>query len=157
MSFRPSLSEEEGVLEKEKKMVSMAKKIGLLAAGAATQKYMEKLAGEQEVVALMADIIIEIFAMESALLRALKKFKKEGEEKAAIHIAATQVFINDSFPKVDLMARQIFATVSEGEELRTQLMALKKLARYTPVNTVALRRKIADSVIPVARYNLTKI
>lgn len=157
MSYRPSMSEEEGVLERERKMVSMAKKIGLLAAGAATQKYMDKLAGEQEVVALIADIIIEIFAMDSAFLRALKKFQKEGEEKAAIHIAATQVYINDSFPKVDLMARQIFAAVSEGEELRTQLMALKKLARYTPVNTIILRRKIADSVIPVARYNLTKI
>ncbi len=157
MSYRPSMSEEEGVLERERKMVSMAKKIGLLAAGAATQKYMDKLAGEQEVVALIADIIIEIFAMDSAFLRALKKFQKEGEEKAAIHIAATQVYINDSFPKVDLMARQIFAAVSEGEELRTQLMALKKLARYTPVNTITLRRKIADSVIPVARYNLTKI
>jgi len=157
MSYRPSMNEEEGVLERERKMVSMAKKIGLLAAGAATQKYMDKLAGEQEVVALIADIIIEIFAMDSAFLRALKKFQKEGEEKAAIHIAATQVYINDSFPKVDLMARQIFAAVSEGEELRTQLMALKKLARYTPVNTIILRRKIADSVIPVARYNLTKI
>ncbi|MEA3358875.1 MAG: acyl-CoA dehydrogenase family protein [Thermodesulfobacteriota bacterium] len=157
MSYRPSLSEEEGVLERERKLVSMAKKIGLLAAGAATQKYMDKLAEEQEVVALIADIIIEIFAMDSAFLRALKKFQKEGEEKAAIHIAATQVYINDSFPKVDLMARQIFAAVSEGEELRTQLMALKKLARYTPVNTIALRRKIADSVMPVARYNLTKI
>jgi len=157
MSYRPSLSEEEGVLERERKMVSMAKKIGLLAAGAATRKYMDKLAGEQEVVALIADIIIEIFAMDSAFLRALKKFNKEGEEKAEIHIAATQVYINDSFPKVDLMARQIFAAVSEGEELRTQLMALKKLARYTPVNAIALRRKIADSVIPVARYNLTKI
>jgi alkylation response protein AidB-like acyl-CoA dehydrogenase len=157
MTYRPSMSVEEGILEEEKKMVAMAKKIALLAAGAATQKYMEKLAGEQEIVALIADMIIEIFAMESALLRALKKLQKEGEDKAKIHIAATRVCINDTFPQLDLMARQILAAIAEGEELRTQLMGLKKFTRYTPVNTIALRREIAENVIPIARYNLTKI
>ena len=157
MSYRPAMSEEEGILEKEQKMVAMAKKIALLAAGAATQKYMEKLGNEQEIVALIADIIIELCAMESALLRSLKKFQKEGEEKSKIHIAATKVYINDSFPRVDIMAKQVFAAISEGEELRTQLMGLKKFARFTPINTIALRREIADSIIPVARYNLTKI
>jgi len=157
MSYRPSMSEEEGLLEKEQKMVAHAKKMGLLAAGAATKKYMDKLANEQEVVALIADIIIEIFAMESALLRARKKFQKDGEEKSKIHIAATRVYINDSFQRVDIMTKQVFAAISEGEELRTQLMGLKKFARFTPINTIALRREIADSVIPVARYNLTKI
>ena len=157
MSYRPGMSEEEGVLEKEQKLVGHAKKMGLLAAGAATQKYMDKLAGEQEVVALLADIIIEIFAMESALLRSLKKFQTDGEEKSKIHIAATRVYINDSFPRVDIMAKQVFAAISEGEELKTQLMGLKKFARFTPINTIALRREIADSIIPVARYNLTKV
>jgi alkylation response protein AidB-like acyl-CoA dehydrogenase len=157
MTYRPSMSMEEGILEEEKKMVAMAKKIALLAAGAATQKYMEKLAHEQEIVALIADMIIEIFAMESALLRALKKLQKEGEEKDKIHIAATRVYVNDTFPKLDLMARQILAAIAEGEELRTQLMGLKKFTRYTPINTIALRREIAESVIPVARYNLTKL
>jgi alkylation response protein AidB-like acyl-CoA dehydrogenase len=157
MAFRPSMSLEEGILEEEKKMVAMAKKIALLAAGAATQKYMEKLAGEQEIVALIADMIIEIFAMESALLRALKKLQKEGEEKAKIHIAATRVYINDTFPQVDLMAKQILAAIAEGEELRTQLVGLRKFTRYTPINTIRLRREIASSVIPVARYNLTKM
>jgi len=156
MSYRPAMSEEEGILEKDRKMVAMAKKIALLAAGAAAQKYMEKLGNEQEIVALIADIIIEIFAMESALVRTLKMIQKEGEEKAKIHIAATKVYINDSFPQVDIMARQVFAAISEGEELRTQLMGLKKFARFTPINTIALRREIADSIIPVARYNLTK-
>jgi alkylation response protein AidB-like acyl-CoA dehydrogenase len=157
LSYRPEMGMEEGVLEKEGKMVAMAKKIGLLAAGAATRKYMDQLRDEQEVVVLMADIIIETFAMESAYLRTLKKMQKEGEEKSRIHIAATQVYINDSFPHVDMMARQIFAAVSEGEELRTQLMGLKKLARFTPINTIALRREVADSIIPAARYNLTRI
>ena len=109
-----------------------------------------------QIVALIAEMIIEIFAMESAYLRTLKKLQKEGEEKADIHIAATQVYIHEAFPRLDLMARQVFAAISEGEELRTQLMGLRKLARYSPLNAIALRRKIADSIIPVARYHLTK-
>jgi hypothetical protein len=157
LTFRPDMSEEEGVLEKEQRMVGMAKRIGLLAAGAAVQKYMEKLGDQQEIVALIADIIIEVFAMESGLLRSLKKVKKEGDAKSALHVAATRVYINDSFPKVDLMAKQILAAVAEGEELRTQLMGLKKLARYTPSNTIELRREIADSIISAGRYNLTKV
>ncbi|MFP3928046.1 MAG: acyl-CoA dehydrogenase family protein [Desulfobacteraceae bacterium] len=158
LAFRPSLGEEEGgLLETEKKMVANAKKIALLSAGAAAQKYMQKLASEQEIVALIADMIIEIFAMESAMLRAIKKAEKEGEEKARLHTAAARVYINDTFPKIDIMAKQILAATAEGEELRTQLMGVKKLAKYTPANTVALRREIAASVIPVARYNLTKV
>ena len=156
LSLRPQMGEEKEVLDNERRMVSMTKKIGLIAAGAATQKYMEKLAGQQEIVALIADIVIQIFAMESVLLRTLKKIQKDGKEKSKIHIAATRVYINDVFPKVDLMARQVFAAISEGEELKTQLMALKKLARYTPINCIDLRREIADSVIPTASYHLTK-
>ena len=157
LTFRPSFEEEEGILEKEKKMISNAKKIGLLAAGGATQKYMQKLANEQEIVALIAEMIIEIFAMESALLRTLKKVEKDGEENSKIQLAATEVYINDTFPQIESRAKQIFAAIAEGEELRTQLMAVKRLAKYTPINTIARRRAIADSVIPVARYHLTKI
>jgi alkylation response protein AidB-like acyl-CoA dehydrogenase len=131
--------------------------MALLAAGAAAQKFMQKLANEQEIIAMIADMIIEIYAMESALLRAQKKAAKEGEEKAALHIAATRVYINDTLPKIDFNAKQILATIAEGEELRTQLMGIKKLGKYTPINTIALRRQIAESAIPVARYNLTKL
>jgi len=157
LTFRPEMTEPEGTLEKEKKLVAMAKKIALLAAGAAVQKYMEKLGNQQEVIAMISDIIIEIFAMESALLRTLKKAQKEGEEKSEIQIAVTRVYVNDAFAKIEFLAKQIFASLAEGEELRTQLMALKRLARNTPINTVVLRRKIADSVIPLARYHLTKM
>ncbi|MDY7037450.1 MAG: acyl-CoA dehydrogenase family protein, partial [Thermodesulfobacteriota bacterium] len=108
LSLRPDMGEAEAILEKEQKMVAMAKKITLLASGAATQKHMEKLGNEQEIVALIADMIIEIFAMESVLLRTVKKTQKEGEGKSRLHIAITRVYINDSFPRVDIMARQIF-------------------------------------------------
>jgi len=93
------------------------------------QKYMEKLGNQQEIIAMISDIIIEIFAMESALLRTLKKVQKEGEEKSEIQIAVTRVYINDAFAKSEWLAKQIFASLAEDEELRTQLMALKRLAR----------------------------
>lgn len=156
-SKRIDEKDEGGPLEKEGNMVARAKKILILVAGSEIQKYQDKLSNEQEIVALLSDIIIEIFAMESAFLRTLKKIKKEGEEKSKIHSAATQVYIHDAFPRVALMAHQTFAAISGGEELRSNLMGLKQLAHYTPVNTVALRREIAESIISASRYHLTKV
>ena len=156
LTFRPDTGEGDGLMGKEIRMVSMSKKTGLLLAGAAAKKFMDKLAGEQEIVATISDIIIEIFAMESALLRTLKIIRKDGEGQAEIPIAATRVYINDAFSRIDLMAKRIFAAISEGEELRTQLMALKRFMKFTPVNTIGLRRNIAESSIKPARYHLTK-
>jgi len=156
MTYTPSLMESEEVtLGAQRKMVEMAKKIGLMAAGIATQKHMERLRDEQEITALIADMVIEIFAMESALLRTLKKVEKSGEEEARTHVAATKAYIDGAFPRVELLARQVFGAVSQGDELRTQLAGLRKLTRYTPVNAVALRREIADSVLSVSRYHLS--
>jgi hypothetical protein len=157
LTYRPALIEAEGTLEKEKTMVAMAKKIGLLSAGAAMQKYMMRIEAEQEIIALISDMIIEAYAMESTLLRTLKMVGREGAESCGIPIAITRVFIHDAFPRVEMAAKQIFGNISQDEELRTQLMALKKFARYTPVNTIALRREIADSVIQSGRYHLSKI
>jgi len=156
MSYTPALmASETTILGAQTKMVEMAKKIGLMAAGIATQKYMEKLRDEQEIVALIADMVIEIFAMESVLLRSLKKIDRSGEKEASIHVAIAQAYIDEAFPRVDLLARQLLGAVSQGDELRTQLAGLKKFARYTPINAVALRREIADSVLTVSRYHLS--
>jgi butyryl-CoA dehydrogenase len=154
-SFSETPEVKQQPLAKESNMLATAKRIVIFAAGAAIRKYMQKLADEQEISALIADSVIEIFAMESALLRTRKKIEKDGEAKAATQVAVTQVYINDSFPLVDRMARQILAATYAGEKLTTQLTALGKLSGYTPVNTIALRRDISDSIIPVARYHLT--
>ena len=130
----------------------MSKKIALLVAGAAVQKYMMKLADEQEILASISDMVIEVFAMESALLRALKSLERFGEEKTQIQKAMVKVYVNDAFNRVESFARQALAAIAEGDTLRTQLSALKKLTRFTPVNTIALRRQIADAVIKVGRY-----
>ena len=152
LTLRPKVEMDDGKLTLQKEMVEMSKKIGLLVAGAAVQKYMMKLAEEQEILGLISDIVIEVFAMESALLRATKTIEKFGDDKSQIQKAMVKVYVNDAFDRVEVFAKQAFAAIAEGDTLRTQLSALKKLTRFTPVNTVALRREIADFVIKMGRY-----
>jgi alkylation response protein AidB-like acyl-CoA dehydrogenase len=152
LTLRPKIESDDGKLTLQKEMVEMSKKIALLVAGAAVQKYMMKLADEQEILASISDMVIEVFAMESALLRAMKSVEKFGDEKSEIQKAMVKVYVNDAFGRVDGFARQALAAIAEGDVLRTQLSALKKLTRFTPVNTVALRREIANAVIKVGRY-----
>ncbi len=152
LTLRPKVETDDGKLTLQKEMVEMSKKIGLLVTGAAVQKYMAKLADEQEILALISDIIIEVFAMESALLRALKSMEKFGEEKAQLQKAIVRVYVNDGFNRVEGFAKQALSAIAEGDTRRTQLSALKKLTRFIPVNTVALRREIADYTIKVGKY-----
>ena len=152
LTLRPKVEMDDEKLSLQKEMVEMSKKISLLVAGAAVQKYMMKLEDEQELLGLISDIVIEVFAMESGLLRALKSMEKSGDEKFEIQRAMVKVYVNDAFNRVESYAKQAFAAIAEGDTLRTQLSALKKLTRFTPVNTVALRREVADSVIKIGRY-----
>jgi len=154
LTLRPKVAMDDGKLTLQAEMVEMSKKIGLLVAGAAVQKYMMKLAEPEleDIVALISNIVIEVFAMESGLLRAMKTMEKLGDEKSQIQKAMVKVYVNDGFGRVEDFAKQAFAAIAEGDTLRTQLSALKKLTRFDPVNTVALRREIADSVIKIGRY-----
>jgi hypothetical protein len=152
LTLRPKVETDDGKLTLQEEMVEMAKKIGLLVAGAAVQKYMLKLAEEQEILSSISDIVIEVFAMESALLRAMKTIEKSGDEKSQIQKAMVKVYVNDAFDRVGTYAKQALAAIAEGDTLRTQLSALKKLSRFTPVNTIGLRREIADHVIKMGRY-----
>jgi len=152
LTLRPKIEADDGKLTLQKEMVEMSKKIALLVAGAAVQKYMMKLADEQEILASISDMVIEVFAMESALLRAMKSMEKIGDEKSQIQKAMVQVYVNDAFNRLEGFAKQAFAAIAEGDTLRAQLSVLKKLTRFTPVNTVALRREIADAVIKVGKY-----
>jgi alkylation response protein AidB-like acyl-CoA dehydrogenase len=152
LTLRPKVESDDGMLTLQKEMVEMSKKIALLVAGAAVQKYMVKLADEQEILALISDIIIEVFAMESALLRALKSMEKASDEKAQLQKAMVKVYVNDGFNKVEGYAKQALSAIAEGDTLRTLLSGLKKLSRFTPVNTVALRREVADYTIKMGKY-----
>jgi len=151
-----SLSEEDdSLLGQEKKIVENSKKVSLMTLGSAVRKHMDAITEEQEVLLHIANIIMETYAMESALLRALKMVQNKGEAASQIYIDITQTFINDAIAHIESEAKQSLAAVSEGDELRTLLAALRRYTRYTPLNTVQTRRRIADAVIEAGRYNLS--
>jgi alkylation response protein AidB-like acyl-CoA dehydrogenase len=152
LSLRPAVEWDDGKLTLQKEMVEMSKRIALLVTGAAVQKYMMMLSEEQELLSLISDMVIEIFAMESSLLRAMKSLERSGDDKSLIQKAMVKVYVNEAFDRVEGYAKQALSAIAEGDTLRTQLSALKKLTRFTPVNTIALRREIADFVIKIGRY-----
>jgi len=152
LTLRPKVESDDGKLTLQQEMVEISKKITLLVTGAAVQKYMMKLADEQELLGLISDMVIQVFAMESGLLRAMKTTGRPMDERGQIQRAVVKVFVNDAFDRLEGFAKKALAAVAEGDTLRTQLSALKKLTRFTPVNTIALRREIADAVIKMGRY-----
>src|SRR5689334_16184939 len=117
----PSTGEEvEGELAAERTLLANAKKAALFVAGVASQRYMMELAEQQEVMAALADVIIEVFAMDSALLRTLKLVQSQGEKTAALAIAMTQVYISDALAQIEMAARRVLAAAAEGDNLRIQ-------------------------------------
>ena len=148
----PSFDEDESVLSVEMKLAQNAKKVALMALGTAAQKYMMKLAEQQEILMGVADIITDAFAMESAILRAQKLSAAQGEEAAARYIDMTRVFCNDAVERIDANAKNTLAGMSDGDELRTMLAALRRFTKLTPMNTIAARQRIADVMIKANRY-----
>lgn len=136
-------------LAREQFLIDRARKIFLLLAGLGVQKYGTALDQEQELLMGVSDIAIEIFAMESAVLRALKA-RELG--KAGIKAEMAQAYCQDAFERIGLIARNLLAAIEEGDTLQTQLSILKRLLRYTPVNTVALKRQVAARVIEKGGY-----
>ena len=141
-----------GVLADEQTAVMMAKKAVLFAAGVAVQKYLDSIDEQQEVLAGIADLVIEAFAMDSLLLRARRAVDREGTSSAGLKIAMAQVYITDALPRIEAAARTVLSAVDEGDTLRTQLAGLRRFLRYTPKNTVALRRMIAGQLLQHGRY-----
>jgi alkylation response protein AidB-like acyl-CoA dehydrogenase len=149
----PSFEETpEGVLAEEARTIANAKKMFLQAAGGAVQRYREKLAEEQELIGALANMVMEIYAMESSLLRAQKCAASKGEAAAAIMIEAARVFIADAAERVDHEARRAIAAVHEGDMLMTQMAVLKRFGKRPAVDTIARRRLIAAAVQAQDRY-----
>ena len=151
----PSMSEDiEGPLAEERKLVSQAKKLDLFVAGSATQKYMQAIQDQQEIMGAIADMTIETYAMESAVLRAQKIAEANGEAAAALPIAMTRVYLTQAMEKVESAARKVIAAVAEGDMLRTQMAILRRLAKHEPFNTIELRQQIAERMIERGKYTL---
>ncbi|HUK17988.1 MAG TPA: acyl-CoA dehydrogenase family protein [Bryobacteraceae bacterium] len=134
--------------EGPRKLLAAAKKLALFAAGAASQKYMQALADQQEIMGALADCIMEVYAMESCILRA----EKLGSNRQAN--AMTEYYAAKSIEKIELAARKVIGAVAEGDMLRTQMAIVRRLAKHEPANTIGLGRQIAKHVIEVGKYAL---
>ena len=149
----PSFEEtDDGVLAAEATVVANCKKIFLQSAGGAVQKYREKLADEQELVAALSNIVMEIYAMESSLLRAQKAAHAKGQAAAQPMIDAARVFISEAAERVEHEAKRAIAALHEGDMLTTQMSVLRRFAKRAPVDSIALRRNVAAAVQSQDRY-----
>jgi alkylation response protein AidB-like acyl-CoA dehydrogenase len=135
--------------DEETRLAANAKKITLMSIGLAYQKYLEALEKQQEVMMSIADMMMETFAMESALLRA-RKLTAAGKSANAADMTA--VFLRDAMSRVEFSARHVLGACSEGDALRTNMAVLRRLAKYDPVNAIALRRQIAARLLSRDRY-----
>ena len=148
-----SFDDDTSLLAAEMKLAKNAKKIALMVLGTAAQKYMMALSEQQEVLMNCADIIMDAYQMETAILRAKKQAEAKGEESAARHIDMASVFCNDAIQRIDAKAKNTIAAMSEGDEGRTLLAALKRYTKNnSPINTVAARQRIAETLIQANKY-----
>lgn len=148
--LRPS--PDDGPLGYQRRLLARAKSIFLAVCGGAAQKYGMSLEDEQEVLALLADMAQEIFAMESGLLRALKSIDSVGEQQAKTKIDMVRLYVNGAMAGVGNLATQLLAAMETGDTLESQLAVLTRASQFSPLNAVQLRRQIADEVIDVGRY-----
>lgn len=151
MSFMPTEVGTEP-LDRERHLLAMMKKIFLLTAGTAVQKYQDKLQGEQEILANTADIMSAIYALESAIVRTEKAIASKGAEKSELKIRYTEVFAQQAFEGVERDAKETLYAAASGDELRMLLSALKKFSRYQPINSIGTKRAIAKRLIEANKY-----
>jgi alkylation response protein AidB-like acyl-CoA dehydrogenase len=148
-----SFDEDTSLLAAELKLARNAKKIALMVLGTSAQKYMAGIQDQQEVLLNCADIIMDAYQMESAILRTVKYTEKNGEAAAGRFIDITQVFCNDAIQRVEMKARNTLAAIAEGDEARMLLTALKRFTKNNfPANTIAARQRIADVLIEANSY-----
>ncbi len=153
ISFSAGESQYAGLLADEMNLASNAKKIGLLVAGTAFQKYMDKLEHEQEVIWHISDIAMEAYAMESVLLR-VRKMAAAGGKNIDFYADLARAFAYGAIERVESHAKAGLAVIAEGDMLRTYLTAVRRLLKYTPVNAAYIRRNIADRLAEADRYDL---
>jgi alkylation response protein AidB-like acyl-CoA dehydrogenase len=146
-------SDEEGIFVKEKKALANLKKAGLMVAGAAVQKFMMKLSDEQEILMNMADMMIEGYAAESALLRVEKLISQRGEKACEIQKEMAMIYLHHAIEKAAAAGKEAINSFAEGDEQRMMLMGLKRFTKVEPYNLKVARRKVADYFIEKGEYS----
>jgi butyryl-CoA dehydrogenase len=141
------------VLAREAAILDACRKIALFSAGVASQRYMTALQDQQEIMADLADIITQVFALDSALLRA-RKLAASGKSTSSLAGAMTGMLAEEAITTAEQCARRVLAACGEGDELRTQLAILRRIAKYIPADSVALSRAVAQQCIAAEKYPL---
>jgi alkylation response protein AidB-like acyl-CoA dehydrogenase len=145
-------ADDEGVFAKEKKVLANIKKAGLMVAGAAVQKFMMKLSDEQEILMNLADMLIEGYVAESALLRVEKLISQRGEKACEIQQAIAMIYLHHAVEKIGAAGKEAINSFAEGDEQRMMLMGLKRFTKVEPYNLKVARRKVADYIIEKGEY-----
>lgn len=144
--------DDDSVFAKEKKVIANLKKAGLMAAGAAVQKFMMKLSDEQEVLMNLADMLIEGYVAESCLLRVEKMISQRGEAACELEKAMAIIYLHHAVNRAAEAGREAISSFAEGDELRLMLMGLKRFTKVEPYNLKEARRKVANFVIEKGEY-----
>ncbi len=152
MSIPDFSVEEDGLFAKEKKLVANLKKAILLTAGAAVQKLMMKIEGEQEILMHIADMAIETFNAESTLLRVMKIVDMQGEASSSIYIDILQTYLYDAADRINKSGKDAINSFADGDEQRMILVGLKRFTKTDSFNTKTARRRIADKMIAAKSY-----
>jgi len=152
--LEPVTSDDSEDLNTQIKLVELAKKIVLVVIGIAYNKYEKSIRDEQELMGIISNILIEIYAMESALLRSQKMLNGKSPERAKTPFKMTKVLVHDSLEKISFLAREAFEAMENGDLLKKHLNMIRRLMVSPPINTVSLRRDIADAMIQYGRYSL---
>jgi len=153
MSIPDFGAEDEQAFAKEQKLVANLKKALLMAAGAAVQKLMMKIEGEQEILMNLADMAIETFNAESVLLRVMKLTDRLGDAATSLQQDIMRTYLFDAADRVNKAGKDAINSFSEGDEQRMILMGLKRFTKAEPFNTKDARRRIADKVISDGKYS----
>src|SRR5262245_17088008 len=146
------LDEDDSPLAKERKLAANAKKIALMLLGSAAQKFREAITEQQMVLSWTADVIIETLLIDSAIGRTAKQIARDGADKHSHAIDATKLYTHDAINRIEMSAKNALAAISEGDELRTMLAALRRFTRQEPLNTATLREHLADKVVAGGGY-----
>ncbi|MDR7245550.1 acyl-CoA dehydrogenase family protein [Priestia megaterium] len=141
-------------LDQEKMLVQNGKKIALLLLGLAAQKYGKELEKEQEILVNISDMISNVYAMESTVLRTEKAISTTGADQNSLKVKYTQVFCQEAFNRIEADAKETLIGVEQGDTLRVMLSSLRKLTRYTPINVISVKREIAKTLLEVEKFTV---
>ena len=136
----------------EKEVLKKLKKVFLMVGGKAAMTLQDKIEDEQEIMMNLADVMIEIYASESAVLRTEKLVSMKGEEACKNQIAMTQIYLSQAVDKINVAAKEAIGSFTQGDEQKVMLMGLKRFTKSELYNTKELRRQVADYMIEKGKY-----